>query len=269
MMEMDNFTRIIDDISGHAFYLNMYFQGEPYLNPDFLEMIRYAKRNRLYTSTSTNAHFLDESKAEETVEAGLDRLIVSMDGLKQETYEKYRVGGSLPKVEAALRNLFVAKQKLASVTPFVELQFIAFGHNEHEIVALSNLQDEFGIDQVTVKTAQVYDHKGGSDLIPQDGRLSRYVRNGDGKWRVKSELPNHCWKMWHSCVITWDGDVLPCCFDKDGTYQMGNVLNVPLEDIWHGAAYNNFRQQLLSSRKQIDICQNCTEGLSLKWTEGN
>lgn len=71
---------------------------------------------------------------------------------------------------------------------------------------------------------------------------------------------NECWRMWSSCVVTWDGKVVPCCFDKDATHQLGDIQSQPLKQIWKSTSYQAFRQSLLTNRQEIDICQNCTEG---------
>ena len=89
-----------------------YFQGEPYLHPQFFELVNAAAQRNIYTVTSTNAHFLGKRKAEETVKSGLDRIIISIDGTTQETYSKYRIGGSLEKVLEGTKNLVEAKKTL-------------------------------------------------------------------------------------------------------------------------------------------------------------
>jgi len=66
--------------------------------------------------------------------------------------------------------------------------------------------------------------------------------------------------MWHSCVITWDGKIVPCCFDKDAKYVMGDLKQQAFPEIWKSDAYNRFRASLLKGRNEIDICKNCTEG---------
>ena len=71
---------------------------------------------------------------------------------------------------------------------------------------------------------------------------------------------DHCWRLWHTCVITWDGKVVPCCFDKDASHPMGSLAEQDFDTIWKGTAYQQFRGALLRSRSEIDICQNCTEG---------
>ena len=80
------------------------------------------------------------------------------------------------------------------------------------------------------------------------------------KQYIKNELLNHCWKLWHACVITWDGLVVPCCFDKDAVHRLGDLKSVSFKDIWHGQSYQSFRSLLLQGRDKIDICTNCTEG---------
>jgi radical SAM protein with 4Fe4S-binding SPASM domain len=66
--------------------------------------------------------------------------------------------------------------------------------------------------------------------------------------------------MWHAAVITWDGKVVPCCFDKDASHVMGDVTRQSFKKIWFGEQYNQFRTLLLKSRSEIEICKNCTEG---------
>jgi radical SAM protein with 4Fe4S-binding SPASM domain len=123
---------------------------------------------------------------------------------------------------------------------------------------------EIGVDDVWFKTAQVYDFENDpNQLIPQNERYSRYKTGANGSIQSKNKMENHCWKMWHSNVITWDGKVVPCCFDKDAQHQMGDLGQTPMHQIWNGKNYNQFRKELMKSRKNIDICSNCSEGMSI------
>lgn len=260
MLQSDMFEDVIDQLKNTLTWLTFYFQGEPYLNPSFLEMVRYASDANIYTSTSTNAHYLNDENARATVESGLDRLIISIDGTTQESYESYRVGGSLNKVIEGTENIIRWRKKLKSKTPHVVFQYLVVKPNEHQIPVVFDLARKLEVDRVTLKTAQIYDFENGSDLIPTNEKYSRYRRNDDGKYSIKNELLNHCWKMWQSCVITWDGKVVPCCFDKDAHYVLGDLQKESFKDIWYGKAYDNFRATLLKSRSEIEICKNCTEG---------
>ncbi len=259
-LKADFFKKTIDELRRELLYLIFYFQGEPYINPKFLDMVKYAKDNGIYTITSTNGHFLNDANAKKTIESGLDRMIISVDGTTQEVYENYRKEGKLENVLMGAKNIVKWKKKMNSKTPHIIFQFLVVRPNEHQIPEIYRLAEEIGVDEVKLKTAQVYDYEDGNDLIPLNDKYARYRQNKDGKYEVKNELLNHCWKLWHACVITWDGLVVPCCFDKDATHRLGNLKKQSFVELWEGESYQNFRTQLLKGRDQIDICKNCTEG---------
>lgn len=265
-LKADFFRGVIDAARHHLSYLTFYFQGEPFINPAFLEMVRYASDKGIYTATSTNAHFLNDEVARKTIESGLDRLIVSLDGTTQAVYESYRVHGKLDKVLEGTRNVLKWREKMGSTTPRVIFQFLVVRPNQHQIEEVKALGAAIGVDEVVFKTAQVYDYENGNDLIPTIDKYSRYTKGPDGKYRIKNKLLNQCWRMWQGCVVTWDGLVVPCCFDKDAKHRMGDLKQEALADVWMGPVYQHFRKSLLRSRSEIDICTNCTEGTKV-WSE--
>lgn len=260
MLQKDFFRETIDQLSNELLYLVFYFQGEPYLNPGFLDMVKYASQKKIYTATSTNAHYLTDENARRTVESGLDRLIISIDGTTQEVYEQYRIGGRLDKVLEGARNMVKWKKELKSKTPFIIFQFLVVKPNEHQVDEARELGRQIGVDDVWFKTAQVYDFENDPNgLIPENEKYSRYRKTADG-YQFKGKLANHCWRLWHDPVITWDGLVAPCCFDKDAQHRLGDLKTKPFKEIWKNPAYQEFRSQLLQGRKNIDICSNCSEG---------
>jgi len=265
-VRLDDFQSWIDCMADHLIHLNLYFQGEPFIHPEFIRLVGYARKRKIFTSTSTNGHFITESVAREIVLSGLDQIIISIDGVTQEVYEQYRIHGKLDKVLESTRLLVDQKHRLRSRTPHVVFQFLVVAPNEHQIPEVLKLADELGVDEVRLKTAQVYDYVNGNPLLPKDERYSRYVRKADGTYRVKNLLENQCWRMWSGCVITWDGRVVPCCFDKDATHALGSLREYSMPEIWNGDAYRDFRKKLLQSRAEIDICANCSEGTRV-WTE--
>lgn len=265
-LKSDFFRQMIDQLHKEAFYLTFYFQGEPYINPDFLSMVKYAHDKKIYTATSTNGHFLNDKNAKATIESGLDRIIISIDGTTQETYEAYRKNGKLENVLQGTRNLIKWKRELKSTTPHIIFQFLVVAPNEHQIPEVYELAKQLGVDEVKLKTAQIYDYEQGNYLIPKNPRYSRYQQQKDGSYKIKNRWLNHCWKLWHSCVITWDGWVVPCCFDKDAEYKMGDLKNLDFASVWQSADYKKFRTQILQGRDKIDICRNCTEGCEV-WTK--
>lgn len=265
MLNETVFKNQINQFKKHLFSIVFYFQGEPFLNPDFLKMVKYANSINLYTITSTNAHYINEQVSNEIVNSGLNKLIISIDGTTQQTYENYRVGGNLIKVLEGTKQIVLAKKRLKAKHLWIVWQFVVFKNNEHQIKDVQKLALEYGVDELTIKTAQIYDFENAHDLVPQNQKYARYILK-NGKYQIKNKLLNQCWRMWIACVITWDGKIVPCCFDKDAKYQVGNLLNSNFKTIWKSEPYIKFRQQILKSRSEIDICKNCTEGTKV-WAD--
>ena len=265
MLNLGLYYAIINEQSRSLSYLLLYFQGEPFLHQNFINMVKYASSKGIYTATSTNAHYFTDDMARKTVLSGLDRLIISIDGTTQKVYGQYRVGGSLKKVIDGTKKLVFWKKKLKSSTPYLIFQFLVVRPNEHQIKEVQDLANGIGVDEIKLKTAQLYDYKHGNDLMPTNKHYSRYKLNSKGTYSLKHKLYNHCWKMWHNPVITWDGKVVPCCFDKDAAHTLGKVKGSTFMAVWQGENYKTFRQSLLKNRGDINICKNCTEGAKI-WT---
>jgi radical SAM protein with 4Fe4S-binding SPASM domain len=261
-LELETYKNIIDQLYRTSGYITLYFQGEPYLNKNFNAIVNYAYQKKMYTATSSNAHYFNKENAESIIKSGIDRLIISIDGIDQETYSKYRIGGSIDKVIKGTQALVEAKKNLKSKTPHIIWQFIVFRHNEHQLEDIKKMAAEVDVDELSIKTAQIYEFETGNDLIPSNENYSRYKKDENG-YRFKNKLLNHCWKLWSSCVFTWNGQVVPCCFDKDAHYQLGSINSKSFKEIWQGDAYQKFRSQLVKGRKHIDICKNCSEGTSV------
>jgi radical SAM protein with 4Fe4S-binding SPASM domain len=272
----DLFRSILGQLAPELAYLTLYFQGEPYLHPGFTEMVRHAKSLNVYVASSTNGHFIDNETARATVRSGLDKLIVSVDGADQETYAAYRTGGSLERVVDGLRHLSEAKTMLASRKPETVVQCLLLRTNQHQKGAIRKLAKDVKADRVEFKTAQFHDFENGNPLMPEEERDSRYKKVNEStsqqvtlshchsvtlspKYKIKNPLRNHCFRMWSSCVITWDGLVVPCCFDKDAGHVMGDLKVQRFDEIWNGEKYREFRKNILQDRKSIDICRNCTQ----------
>ena len=257
----ENFELILRQMGKTLQYITFYFQGEPLLHSQFADFVRLAKQKNIVVATSTNAHYLDENMAEEIIASGLDRLIISLDGIDADTYVKYRRGGDFNQVIANIKTMVKLRKEHQVGHPFLELQFLVLKHNEHQIADIKRLGQELGVDKVVLKTAQVYEFEEGNDFIPDMDKYARYEKQADGKYRIKNKLPNHCFRMWSGCVVTWDNQIVPCCFDKDADYKFGNINEMDFSSIWHSNDYSSFRNQILSDRSKIDICRNCSEGL--------
>lgn len=250
---------LLQECAPYAHTIIFYFQGEPLLHKHLPQLVSMAHRYRLYTIISTNGQLLDADYALRLVQAGINKVIVSIDGFTQQSYEAYRIGGSCQKAMNALHCLRQAKQQLHTDTQ-IELQCLRLKSNEQEWDIARKHYKEWGADKLVFKTAQFYDYEQGNPLMPTQERYSRYRLGTDGHYHLKRTLHNRCYRLWSGAVMTVEGNILPCCFDKTGNCSFGQLTpDTSLRTIWHSDKANAFRQRLLQQRKDIDICQNCTE----------
>jgi len=257
-MEFDLFKKLIDELKPNLLHAIFYFQGEPLLSRQLPEMIQYAHNAKIYTSTSTNAQLLNKEMAEKLILSGLDKLIISIDGSTQEAYQTYRVGGNLQRAIEGAKQLAELKKQLNAVNPFVEIQCLLLNSNEHQIQEMKNLAKKLGADKLTFKTAQFYNFENGNELMPNNSKHSRYKKDKNGKYVLKKQLKNHCKRLWTGAVVTTEGNVLSCCFDKDHSFSFGNVNENRFIECWHSEKASHFRKNILTNRKQFEMCRNCT-----------
>jgi len=255
-MDPDLFGRIIREMKPFLYSLNLYFQGEPMLHPHFFSFLRKSRGMKIIVST--NGHFLSEENAEKIVKSGLNRLVISLDGMDQATYSAYRVNGDLEKVLEGIRNITGAKKKYHSSLK-IEIQFLVNKNNEHQIPEAKKYASQMKVG-LKLKSMQIISNNGFERWLPSMKKFRRYEMKNKG-YVIKNALPDRCARLWFNPVITWDGKVLPCCFDKDGEHVMGDLNEDTFKDIWNGPKYRSFRKSILTGRYMTNICRNCTSGL--------
>ena len=270
-MSLEAFGEILQQVQASAHTMQFYFQGEPLLNKQLPEMITAAHNVGLYTIVSTNAQALNRSTAEALVKSGLNRIIVSIDGFSEESYAAYRVGGSLHKALEGLQHLANAKAQLHSRIR-IELQVLRLKTNEHEWDWIKKNYKSLGATHLVFKTAQLYNFEHGHPLMPTDERYSRYRKTADGTYIHKSS-PLHstpytlhrafgalCLRLWSGCVITTNGDVLPCCYDKEYRHAYGNIMQQSLAELYPSTKANALRRRvLLYQGEPLEMCKNCNK----------
>ena len=262
LLKSEDFKKLVDEISKTGFYIQLFFQGEPYINKNLPEMISYAQSKKVYVSISTNGHFVNAKNVDQVLDNAPDKLIFSVDGLDEESYQKYRIGGTFEQADSGLRALINRKIERGFKKPFVEFQFIVMKQNEHQLDEVKKYCKEVGVDKLVFKTMQISSYENALKFLPTNKKFRRYVLN-DQSFRIKNEIKNHCFALWRTSVITWDGRVVPCCFDKDAENEIGLVNGKSFSEIWRSAKYYNFRKKILDDRKSESMCTNCTEGLKV------
>jgi len=256
-MEEKLFNKILDELHPYLLTISLYFQGEPMLHPQFISFLE--KCRGLFSIVSTNGHFIDEEISERMVLSGLRRLVISIDGADQKTYSRYRINGDLEKVFAGIGMLNKAKVANRSDLQIV-IQFLVNRYNEHQTVQMKKLTRSLNVS-LKFKSMQLTDNIEPEEWIPSKGHFSRYKMK-EGRAVIKNKLPNRCARLWLNPVVTWDGKVIPCCFDKDAHHVMGDLNEDSFADIWDGPRYRIFRKSVLSGRNEIEICRNCTSGIA-------
>jgi len=256
-MPISLFDRILEETGPYIYNLNLYFQGEPMMHPGFFSFICLSEKIR--TVVSTNGHFLTEENSEKLAVSGLSKLVVSLDGMDQQVYSEYRRNGDLGKVIKGIKNVACARDRLNSSIK-LELQFLVSRYNEHQIADAERSAKEVKAD-LKLKSMQVINSQDAGEWMPSDKRYIRY-KNAGGKYAIRNSMPSRCLRLWLNPVVTWDGKIIPCCFDKDADFVMGDLKNESFRSIWNGSKYNDFRKKILTGRNKIDICRNCTSGMT-------
>jgi MoaA/NifB/PqqE/SkfB family radical SAM enzyme len=287
----EDFEMFIDRIAAHTYRLILYNWGEPFLHKQIIRMLSYAHRNRISTAISSNLNILPREGAEALVMSGLDDLVVSCDGLSQETYERYRVGGELEKVVANLNAIKQAKKKLGRSNPSIEFQFLVFRHNEHEADRVHDFATQHGADTVRlVKPAIDLSLPDIQPAVNPDYTRPEYqvlqvpepaaVRNediADAMWKGRQEAPSapdsaggpveseplapiDCYWPWRVLTVNWNGEVDPCCYNNQlGSF--GNIFGQPLIELINNDKYVYARRRIVgrASPEGFDdvICKRC------------
>lgn len=258
-MSFELYRRVLADLDGSLSRVKLYNYGEPFLHPRMLDMIAVARQAEIHTRVSTNGLvFLRGMDADDLIASGLDYLRVSVDGATPETYNVYRVGGQLDRVLEGVRVLQRRKRELGRRRPVVELQVIAMRHNEHEIPVIREIARELGT-LLRIKSVGVGDLRHGSDRrewLPEDVALRRY-EECDGQLALAHDgRAAVCDHPWYRLVVNWDGQVTPCCYDRDGAYEFGNAAQ-GMAAVWNGERLRTFRQKIRSHELPI-ICRRCS-----------
>jgi len=282
IMPLETFKRIVREMQRYLISIDLFNWGEPLLNKQVYDMIRYAHRHHIVTSVSTNFNYFSDESAEDLISSGLDFLILSIDGASQETYEQYRVGGDFQKVINNIKILVERKRKLGSKHPFICWQFLVMRHNEHEVEIAKKMAEDLGVDTITIGHAYlpVDTRQNAHRWLPKNQAYHRYsVQELEKIWEAQelkqAQAPSsptsehaftedfkrrvNCLWLWTQSTINWDGSISPCCAIYDPSYDFGTLSNSNFRTIWNNENYRASRQ--FSATGEISgiktVCMRC------------
>jgi len=272
-MSMETFHQLVQSMDNLPQLESVTFAGfgEPLIHPNILDMIELVRQRDLTVYISSSGLLLDEKMARELVRLGVERITVSIDGVKPETYEGVR-GAMLAQVLGNIHCLNEIKHELRALKPLVGIEFVALKSNQAEVADLVELAKSLSAARVLVSNVLAYT----ADMY--DEILYGYEPQppfSPGGWPAKVEdwimwgsldLPRMYWSAERRCkfvqdrsaVIGWDGGVSPCYalshnydyFALDGInkrvsrYVLGNVRDQSLADIWMSEEYARFRSDV-------------------------
>jgi radical SAM protein with 4Fe4S-binding SPASM domain len=286
-MSLELFRRVVDGTPGLT-RLTLQGLGEPLLQPQLLDMVRYAKTRGIEVGFNSNAMLLTRARADRLVALGLDWLHVSLDGATAATHEGIRAGADFARITRHLRGLQEAKRAAGAAKPWVRVVFVAMRRNVRELPDLVRLLGDWGVEELHVQGlshdfgdtdpagayAGIREFAHAETLAADDpaavaevfARARAEARRCGVRLRLPAPdaAPAHrrpgtpgCSWPWDAAYVTSSGTVQPCCMVMgDDRVSMGELADEELADIWTGEAYERFRAALRSDTPP-DVCAGC------------
>jgi radical SAM protein with 4Fe4S-binding SPASM domain len=265
VISMENFRYIVDMVKPYVKDVWLYFMGEPLLVKDLFPMIRYCLENGMQPHFITNGMLIDKY-VDEFIDSGLQGFRVALDGYDKKTHEKYRVRSDFDQIINGIKTLVQRKRELGVKTPQIAIQSLAFGYNDIE--KIKAMGEELGVDNIKIKAPRLSDYSEDTNVIlDTDGEsslvqdIADFVPKDEKYMRLagKNKVPfardmQYCSYM-RKPVITWDGNVVPCCFDFKAKEPLGNVFEDDLLSILRSDRGREVLRKYFD--KTLSICKSC------------
>jgi radical SAM protein with 4Fe4S-binding SPASM domain len=239
-MSFDTFKKIIDEGAEYglcAIKLNSGGRGEPLLNKSLPEMVAYAKKREIMdVYFNTNAALLTRDIGARLIQAGLDRISISFEGIEAEVYEKYRVGASFEKVLRNIREFVKLRDEMNVEKPLVRIQ----------TVALTELRS--GLDEYKEFWEKIVDEVAFIDFKDYSYIQRDLIYN----WA--------CQYLWQRMMVSWDGTISVCQFDYLNSCKLGNINNGDtIRSAWKGKTMEDIRELHKNGRShEVGVCNGCS-----------
>lgn len=224
---------IIDAVKDYIITFAPYHWGEPLLNPDIFEVIQYGHAAGMFTQIHSNLSLKVKDLGRRLVDAKLDSMLISIDGLDQEVNAKYRRKVINELVFANIRDIVAARKRAGSNKPRLELAFLVFRHNEHEIPLLEAKRKELGIDAIVLRKAAIYEES----WIPEHKDFQP----------LQQIFTDTCSFLYADLNVEPDGGISPCCINSNRKWDVGRVEDLKdLRAFWNNPRHRAMRAYLAS-----------------------
>lgn len=239
-MSLETFQRIVDEAGPYLFKMSLYITGDPLINRNVYKMIKYASERNVGTVLSTNFHPFNKTRAAEMLDSGLSHLIIGLEGITQETYSAYRVGGKVDTVLKNIETLMEAKKESGKKLPFVEIQTVRLAGNEHELPEIERVAREFGVDRFTIRE--------------------------DFREYKPAQKDTRCFWLWFTALVDEVGQLVPCCpasWSTDERRTFGSIVDNSFDEIWNGPQYVQARKLFRPGGKRAELADSLCFGCDI------
>ena len=208
-----DFKKFLDD-NPRIHLIEISNNGEPFLNPELADILRYAHARQvsIMIRNGANFNYVTDEVAELLVKTQVKYISISLDGATQETYAKYRRNGQMDQVIANIRKVNEFKKKYHSRYPVLAWKFILMNHNQHEVAKAKEMAHELGMEIVYRRTWET-----GFKVVEDPAWLQKvtgmhFIDNASLEQKTqKSFNYSVCLQPFFEPCINWDGRLLGCC----------------------------------------------------------
>lgn len=273
-LRFTDFKKIIDELGDYLYIVELYNWGEPFLNTEIFEMVKYAKDKKIFVTISSSLNHFDKALCQKLIRCDLDLLMISLYGASQETVETYQRGNNFKNVIGNVRLIVGERKKSKRRKPFLQWRFMVTKYNEHEISKAMEIAKKIGIDFLELGYFRcdmsklpflndVSEFESVKEWLPKNEAYSCY----DYAHKRKKILPNNdCSFLWTHSVVNWDGSVFPCCAVFDKKWNFGNMFRSNFGKIWNNIKYRASRDKITRDKDigSKTICHICKRNNAMR-----
>jgi len=250
-MKMHLFKKLIDDLDEFESpikTIRLYGFGEPFLNKDFCNMVRYAKKSSkvLAVDTTTNASLLTQELIDDLVSSGIDRINISIEAMNTEAYRKFTNNSNIV-FENIINNIRLLFGKRKSTIIFIKINGDYLTNKERELFlsVFSPISDGCDIEH----TMNCWRDTNIGDVNKEVGIYGQPLKE-----------VMVCPYVFYSFFIHSDGDVSACFLDWNKKLVIGDAKNERLKSLWNDRLMNAIRKLMLNKeRKNHPVCYECNQ----------
>ena len=246
LMSDELYSNIVKELSLYSDHIEKvmpYLDGEPLLDRDIFKRVKKLKDAGIKTvNISTNASLLSEGKIEECLESGLDQIYITIDSLDPSTYEIIRKGLNFETVLSNTLDLIKKRNESKSQLK-IRVQMVLQKINSEEKDSFTSYWKE------KLKLTD--------EIVVQKGHNWAGSVSPETLLGFRSDM-DPCIALWGTLVCHSNGEVPLCCMDTKNKYQMGNLTNQSIKDIWTSTMFTKMRELHINrKREDLDLCNNC------------